>query len=133
MAKHPRVLIDTCVWASFFKRSQSKEKDAVRWLIRRNRASIVGPVLCEVLLGIRNRAHADWASSALRGVHWLELFWNDWRDAAHLGRRLAAAGHSLPVSDLAVAAVALRSDCEVYSTDPHFDLIAHLKRFRIVG
>ena len=130
MAEQARVLVDTCVWASFFKRSQSREKDSVRWLVRRNRAAIVGPVLSEVLIGIRNRAHADWAASALRGISWFDLSWDDWREAAHLGRRMAAVGHALPLTDLVVAAVALRKDCEVFSTDPHFDVIPDLKRYR---
>ena len=48
---------------------------------------------------------------------------------ARLGRRLAAAGHQLPLSDLLLAAVAVRLNAEVYTSDPHFDLITELKRF----
>jgi predicted nucleic acid-binding protein len=60
----------------------------------------------------------------------LQTIWNDWIEAARLGRRLAAVGHRLPLSDLVLAAVSLRLDAEIYSTDPHFDLISELRRFR---
>jgi predicted nucleic acid-binding protein len=52
------------------------------------------------------------------------------RDAAWLGQRLAAAGHDLPLTDLVLSAVALRREYAVYSTDPHFDVVPDLKRFR---
>jgi hypothetical protein len=60
MAGQVRVLIDTCVWASFFQTLASREKEADRWLIRKDRAAAIGPVLSEVPLGIRNTAHAEW-------------------------------------------------------------------------
>jgi predicted nucleic acid-binding protein len=40
-------------------------------------------------------------------------------------------GHRLPLTDLTVAALALRTDSAVYTTDPHFDFIQGLKRFAI--
>ena len=59
----------------------------------------------------------------------LEIIWDDWPKAARLGRQTVAAGHRLPRSDLILAAVSLRLDAEIYSIDPHFDLIGELKRF----
>ncbi|MFM8173823.1 MAG: PIN domain-containing protein, partial [Pirellulaceae bacterium] len=57
-------------------------------------------------------------------LHHLEPTWDDWRVAANLGRQLVANGHRLPLTDLAIAAIALRNNCSVLTTDPHFDLIA---------
>ena len=68
-------------------------------------------------------------SSLLQGVRFLKIDWDDWTTAAGLGRRLAADGHRLPLSDLVLAAVSIRLDAEIYSIDPHFTLIAELKRF----
>ncbi len=124
------VLIDTCIWVPFFNRPQSRTKQIVDELLDEDLGAIIGPILAEVLLGFRRNAHADWASSLLRGVHYLEVTWEDWRQAAAVGRTLASRGHELPLSDLAISAAARRLDCWVYSTDPHFDLIPDLKRFR---
>ncbi len=128
MAAQQLVLVDICIWVPFFNRRHSPEKLAVDELLDEDRAALVGPILAEVLLGFRRDEHADWVASVLRGIHFVETGWEDWRTAARLGRRLIANGHSLPLSDLILAAVALERDLAVYSTDPHFDLIPDLKR-----
>lgn len=129
MVMRDLVLIDTCIWVPFFNRPQSAEKRTVDSLLDDDRAALIGPVLAEVLIDFRRDEHADWVASILRGLHFLEPFWDEWRTAAQLGRRSMASGHILPQSDLILAAVALHRDCAVYTTDPHFDLIADLKRF----
>lgn len=123
------VLIDTCIWVPFFNQPQSPEKYAVDGLLEEDRGALVGPLVAEILLGFRRDPEADWVASFLRGLHYMEVNWEAWRSTAHLGRQMASRGHELPLSDLVVAAMALRSDSAVYSTDPHFDLIPGLKRF----
>ena len=125
------VLIDTCVWVPFFNRPQSIEKRTVDSLLDEDRVAIIGPILAEILQGFRRDDRADWIASSLRGLHYLEVQWDDWRSAAHLGRQLIDRGHRLPLTDLTVAALALRTDSAVFTTDPHFDLIQGLKRFVI--
>ncbi len=124
------VLVDTCIWVPFFNRPQSRTKQIVDGLLDDDLSAIVGPILAEILLGFHRDAHADWASSMLGGIRYLDVTWEDWRRAAKFGRLLISRGHELPLSDLVIAAVARRYDCSVYSTDPHFDLIPDLKRFR---
>ncbi len=63
-------------------------------------------------------------------AHYVEAGWDDWRAAGDLGRELAAKGNKLPLTDLLVATVAGRCHARVYTSDPHFDLISDLKRFR---
>jgi predicted nucleic acid-binding protein len=98
-------------------------------LLDDDRAAITGMILAEILQGFRRDDQADWVASSLNGLHTLEPTWDDWRYVAKLGRQLIASGHRLPLTDLAIAAIALRNDCFVLTTDPHFDLIAGLKRF----
>ncbi len=123
------VLIDTCIWVGFFNRTQSTERMTVDPLLDDDRAAITGMILAEILQGFRRDDQADWAASSLKGLHALEPTWDDWRFVAKLGRQLIASGHRLPLTDLAIAAIALRNDCFVLTTDPHFDLITGLKRF----
>ena len=123
------VLIDTCIWVGFFNRAQSTERMTVDPLLDDDRAAITEMVLAEILQGFRRDDQADWVASSLKGLHALEPTWDDWRFVAKLGRQLIASGHRLPLTDPAIAAIALRNDCFVLTTDPHFDLIAGLKRF----
>ena len=124
------VFVDTCVWSSFFGKPGSPEKIAVDGLIDTDRVALTGPILSEVLLGFRRNDQADWVASRLRLAHYVGAEWDDWRRAADLGRDLAANGHKLPLTDLVVAVVAGRCAGWVYTTDPHFDHIPDLKRFR---
>lgn len=129
MGTRDLVLIDSGIWVQFFNRRHSREKQAVDELLDDDRAALIGPILTEVLLGFRRDEQADWVASLLRGLHFLETTWDDWRSAARMGRKLIATGQTLPLSDLVLAAVALRHDSSLYSTDPHFDLIHELKRY----
>ena len=123
------VLVDTCVWVPFFNRPHSIEKKAVDDLLDEDRVVLIGPIVAEILQGFQREAQVDYVASLLRGVHYVDVTQRDWEDAARLGRRLAASGNRLPLSDLAIAAVALRLDAEVYTSDPHFDLIGEVKRY----
>jgi predicted nucleic acid-binding protein len=127
MATSDLVLIDTCIWVQFFNRPHSAEKRAVDLLLDDDRAALIGPILAEVLIGFRREEHADWIASVLRGLHFLEPSWDEWRAAFQLGR-LAAHGHTLPQSDLILSAVARERDFAVFTTDPHFDLVTDVKR-----
>ena len=129
MSSQELVLIDACIWVPFFNRPQSPQKREVDQLLDDDRAALIGPILAEVLSGFRRDAQADWVASALRGLVYVEVTRDDWRAAARLARQLASRGHRLPLSDLALAAVAQRLDCRVYSSDPHFNLIPAVKLY----
>lgn len=123
------VLIDTCIWIPFFNRPQSEEKRIVDALLDDDRAALIGPIATEILQGIPREPQAAYIASLLRGLRCLEVGWKDWIEAARLGRRCAATGHRLPLSDLILAAVAIRHVAEIYTTDPHFDLLGEIVRF----
>jgi predicted nucleic acid-binding protein len=123
------VLIDICIWVPFFNRPHSREKEAVDELLDDDRVALIGPVLTEILLGFRRDEQADWIASELRGLQYLQVTWDEWRAAAKLGRTLIATGHHLPQTDLLLASVALGRDLELYTTDPHFELIPNVRRF----
>jgi predicted nucleic acid-binding protein len=124
------VFVDTCMWASFFGKPGSPEKAAIDELLDSDRVALVGPIVAETLLGFRRKDQADWVASRLRMAHYVEANWNDWRAVAELGRDLAAKGYKLPLTDLLLAVVVRRCQASIYTTDPHFDLISDLKRFR---
>ena len=123
------VLVDTCIWARVFAKPGSHEHRIVEQLIKADRVVLIGPVLTEVLYGFRRQEQADWIASRMRNLSWIEVEWDDWRQAASLGRSLAAVGHRLPQTDLVIAAIAQRHGLWVYTVDPEFDHIERLRRF----
>jgi predicted nucleic acid-binding protein len=124
------VLVDTGIWAAFFSRPRSSEKEKVDALIDEDRVALTGPILAEVLRGFRRKEQADWVASRLRLTHYIDATWDDWRNAAALGRELAVIDNDVPLTDLVIAAVARRVQASVFTFDPHFDLIPGLKRYR---
>ncbi|REJ90216.1 MAG: PIN domain-containing protein [Planctomycetota bacterium] len=129
MAESNLILIDTCIWLPFFNRPHSDEKRHLDRLLDENRAAITGEVLYEILVGFRRNEQADWVASALFGVALIEPTWDEWRAGARLVRELRARGHSIPLTDVLLSAVALERGCAVYTIDPHFDLIPRLLKF----
>lgn len=123
------VFVDTCIWSSFFGKPGSPEKVAVDELLDADRVALVGAIVAEVLLGFRRKDQADWVASRMKMAHYVEAGWDDWRQAADLGRSLLANGNKIPLTDLVAAAVAKRCQASIYTTDPHFDLIPDLKRY----
>jgi predicted nucleic acid-binding protein len=123
------VFVDTCIWISFFTRPNSREKLAVDQLLGQDRVALMGPVVAEVLRGFRRQDQAGWAASRLRLAHYVTAQWDDWCRAAQFGREQAKLGRDLPVTDLVLAAVVMRLNAFVYTTDPHFDGIDGIKRF----
>jgi len=123
------VLVDTCVWAPFLNNPQLRHDSPLAQLLEDDQVAMVGPILQEILIGIRRKEQADWIASQLEGVNWIHLQREDWINAAHLGRELAKDAKRLPAADLQIAAVALRTGCKVYSTDPHFDSFPDLSRY----
>jgi len=123
------VFVDTVIWSAFFLKPASPEKRSVDVLLDEDRVVLTGPILAEVLRGFRRTEEADWVASRMRLAHYFEPAWDDWRDAATLGRELASKKQDIPLTDLVIATLALRLKAFVYSTDPHFDSIPDLKRF----
>src|SRR5690242_14694287 len=99
------VFVDTCIWAAFFSKPNSREKLAVDDLLDSDRVASVGPIVAEVLIGCRRKDQAAWIASRLRMTHYFEAEWDDWCAAADLGRDLIAKGNKLPLTDLLVAVV----------------------------
>ena len=124
------VIIDTCIWASFFAKPHSPEKRAVDALLDTDRVVVIGPILAEVLIGFRRREQADWVASRLRMAHQELVGWEDWCQAASIGRRIAATTHGVPNTDPVVAAVAIRTSLSVYTIDPYFNLFPGVRRFQ---
>ncbi|MDA0836636.1 MAG: PIN domain-containing protein [Planctomycetota bacterium] len=123
------VIVNTCVWASYFSRKSATTNQAVNLLFEEDRVAVIGPVVTELLMGIRDEGAADWIASRLSVMNPLEIEWDDWREAANIHRELAARGHVLPIGDSLIARVALRESCAVFTVDPHFRLIPGLKLF----
>ncbi len=122
-------LVDTSVWIDFF-RGVAFVKELLTKLIGRDRVFTAGPVLFELLQGIKSPEERGQVKEALLSVNFLEMTPEDWEGAALISRELRSKGITIPTTDLLLAQLAKSHDLEIISLDPHFDQIpgvAHRK------
>ena len=122
-------LVDTSVWIDFF-RGIASIKEFLTKLIARDRVFTAGPVLFELLQGIRSAEEREQVKEALLSLNFLEITPADWEGAALISRELRSKGITIPMTDLLLAQLARTHDLEIISLDPHFDQIpgiAHRK------
>jgi predicted nucleic acid-binding protein len=114
------VLIDSSVWIGFL-RGDAADVQAVTGLISgRNRAALTGPVLQEVLQGIRNEKQRRQTRTFLLRLPILETTIAHYTAAADAYAALRSAGVTVPSVDVLIAAVAGRAGFSVLTRDRHF-------------
>ena len=123
------VIVVRCVLAPAFSRSYGVERRIVDRLLEQRRLVTLGVIAAEVLRGLRTEGEAGFIAARLRKFQTIVPTWKDRVAAGRPGRLTAANGADLPLADLIIAAVALRTGSSVYTTDPHFDRIPGLARY----
>jgi hypothetical protein len=84
-------------------------------------------VLAELLQGIRNPKEGVLVRRSLETLPYTETTRSAWQKAGEISAALRSKGVTVPLSDLVIAAVALGEGCEVFTVDPHFELVPQLK------
>lgn len=119
-------LVDTSVWIDFFKGVPSV-KAFLNDLILNDKVFLCGPILFELVQGIKSLDERNLVKEALLSLPYLEITLQNWEDVASLSRDLRAKGITLPLTDLLIGQLAKANNLEVISFDPHFDQIPGLK------
>lgn len=120
------VIADTSVWIEFFNRPHSKEKHTIDALIDDDVIVLTGIVLAELLQGCRTSREWREVKDAMQALRYLEMSRSTWTRAGEISSGLLRRGITLPMSDLAIAALALEHDAQIYSLNAHFQRISSL-------
>ena len=127
------ILVDTSVWIEFFKDTKGPE---ARFLIQaiedEEDLCTCGPVLQEVLQGIRIDADHAKVREYLLSLVYLPVGRSTYLDAAALYRRARKKGETLrkPV-DCVIASCAIRQSVFLLERDGDFDSIARYSTLRL--
>lgn len=120
------VLVDSSIWIEAARRQGDMLcKVALEELLAHGEATFCSPIRLEVLGGAR-LAERRRMSSFLAIVPYIPLTERHWTLAVELGWKLRDAGHTLPWSDVLIAAVARESGCRVYAQDKHFETMSQV-------
>jgi predicted nucleic acid-binding protein len=115
------------VWIDFFKGTPSA-KMLLEKLIVEDTVFTAGPILFELLQGVKSPEERKQVKEAFQATHYLEIEPDDWEGAASLASDLRAKGITIPMTDVLIAHLAIANHLEVLSFDLHFDQIPGLKR-----
>lgn len=116
-----KIIVDTSAWIDFFRNQSGEISDMVAALIEQDRAVLVGPVLSELLQGLKSRREADTLNELFSILPYLETTRDDWENAGDLLRRMRSNGITIPLSDAVIASVAKKHGHAILTLDKHFE------------
>lgn len=121
-----RLLPDTCAWIEFFKGRPTPMAQALEHALLQGEVASCGVILYELIQGIRSSKEEKLVLNALQAVTHLEMSAELWIKAGRLSAELRKNGHTLPLSDLVIATLALEHKLSVLTIDGHFEVIPGL-------
>ncbi len=116
-----KILIDTSAWVEYFKGS----KRVARMVsgMESYSAFIIGPVISELIQGMKTEKEKESFTYALESINRLEIADQDWFDAGVAGSLLRSKGTTVPFVDLIIYIVARNNQCSICTLDKHFQVI----------
>jgi predicted nucleic acid-binding protein len=120
------VLIDTSVLIEFFK-GQKSVSDAVSNLLQANRCATTGIIIAELLQGMKNLKEEFAITDLIEGMHIFEVSTGTWTKAGRIALALRRKGINLPLTDIAIAALAAEHNLQIFTLDKHFEQIPGVK------
>lgn len=122
------VIVDTSVFIEFFKGSSEIAKEVLN-LLQRTRVLTTGIILAELLQGIKNPKEEERLTELLTGIKMLEIDNSLWVKAGKLSSSLRRRGINIPLTDIAIAVLAIEKDITLFTLDNHFTKIPDLKLY----
>ena len=123
------IMLDTTVWIHFFRQSgELSIADAVDGLLASDRGALCGMVKLELLQGVRPHERKR-LRHLLEAVSYVETTREDFEDAGERLGELRKEGVTVPSSDGLIAAICLRRNLKLFTTDQRFDHFKDLKRY----
>ncbi|HUU53115.1 MAG TPA: PIN domain-containing protein [Candidatus Bathyarchaeia archaeon] len=123
------IIVDTCVWIEFFRKSESKLTLHLKDLLRERKVIMAGMVMAEILQGVKAPKEAKLVKQSLGKLPYLEITRDIWEAAGAMSASLRSAGITIPLSDLIIACVALSGNHEILTIDPYFEKVDGLRLY----
>jgi predicted nucleic acid-binding protein len=125
---HNGVLVDTSAFISFFRGMNHADEVAV--LLKDNRAVVTGIIIAELLQGIKDSKEEQKIAELFQAINSVELTTELWIKAGLLAFSLRKKGIILPLTDIAIAVIALEYDLPLFTLDKHFQEIGGIKLYK---
>jgi len=121
-----KIIVDTSIWIEYFKNN----KDIAEFIddgLDRGCVYIVGPIISELLQGVRSDEELNMLSMYIDAVPQFKFETRDWIDVGVISYSLRKKGFTIPLTDIMIAVIAKNNGAAVYTLDKHFSYIPDLK------
>lgn len=116
------IIADTSVWIEYFKNNSGIVNFLEKNLLG-DSIYIVGIVVAELMQGVKSEKGRELLRANLDAIQYIEMTYDDWIKTGDMSNELRKKGITLPLTDIALAAVAIRNGMEVATLDKHFEYI----------
>lgn len=123
------VIVDTSVLIAFF-RGKEKIADKVSTLLQDNRLMTTGLIIAELLQGMKDVKEEKNISDILAETSPLEITTDLCIKAGKVALSLRKKGINLPLTDVAIAALAIEHNLQIFTLDKHFEQIPGVKVYK---
>lgn len=123
------IVVDSNVWIDYLRRTDSDAGSRLDGFLAQREVILTGIVLAEILQGTTGDDDFEVLADALATATYVEIDRRVWLRAGRLSRQLRASGQPLPLTDVAIAAVAIDGDHRLFTFDPDFKRIPGLKLY----
>lgn len=121
-----KIIVDTSVWIEYFKNNADIASFMEKNLLEDNIA-IVGIIVSELIQGIKHIRDREIIRSNINALEYIDIKYEDWVATGELSGTLRKNGVTLPLTDIVIAAAAIKHDLQLATLDRHFKLIPDLK------
>jgi predicted nucleic acid-binding protein len=125
-----KILVDTSIWIEYFKNNKEYVPVIEKNLNLEN-ILITGPVISELLHGVKGSKEYQMLSSSISAVPYIECIYEDWIETGKVLYRLREKGVSIPLTDVLIATIAIREEALVLTHDKHFKYISNITELKL--
>ena len=126
-----RVLVDTSVWISFFRRPDEVVSNKLKHLLRNGNPAYTGLIATELIRGAKSKKEQVALDDLFRSIEYFETREEYFERAGELGRMLSHKGITIATVDLIIAQIALDNNAALFTLDAHFKLLARYASLRL--
>jgi predicted nucleic acid-binding protein len=119
-----RVLVDTSVWISFFRRSDSEISVRLKHLLKSGNPVYTGIIATELYRGAKSKKETDALEELLSSIECIGTKEEYFHAAGQLGHVLAQHGITVGTVDLLIAQISIANNLMLFTLDKHFATIA---------
>ena len=121
------VIADTSIWINAQRQPLSADAREFWRLYDGREIAMVGPVLAELLHGMRTRQELDAMVGRFKALDYLEADQQTWTAVGRMRRELRLRGELIGFADCITSALAIQHDCAVYTLDGDYDRVPGLR------